>query len=386
MNVIPAEYHQRRDPALQRAEQLDPGVANANRDDMSLRNYLSPIFSGSCAHARHLAVAVSGGADSMALALLARDWCDTHQVRLSALTVDHGLRKESAHEAKQVAAWMHGRGIDHQLFTPPADDSISNLQSRARHMRYESMVGWCHANDVPVLLVAHHADDQAETVALQQHRGESPPSRAGMALVAEREGIQLVRPLLGVRKQALVDYLQACAQPWISDPSNESDAYARNRLRKTLDEETTLALWHEAQQQGEKRHGDDLARNAWLLEHAHMTEDDVALDTRAWRMLPTAMRSDVLSRAVQAVGGKKFRPRHHDTKRLDQRLQKELKGKATLGHCIIAWDARDIHIHPEPHAHDALDNDGNTPHITRSKPLKQLASAPFWWFNHALFS
>ena len=95
------------------------------------------------------------------------------------------------------------------------------------------------------------------------------------AEVVLRNGIALIRPLLGVRKHALMAYLQQCEQPWIDDPSNQNLRYARNRLRTVLTDQQAQQLWHEAQQQGAALHQADLTRNAWLAAHAEA--DDAAI-------------------------------------------------------------------------------------------------------------
>jgi len=331
--------------------------------------------------ALHIAVAVSGGADSMACALLAKDYCDARKIRLTALTVDHGLRPESATEARQVQVWMTAQHIAHITLTPAPNAHIANLQTRARTMRYDALTAWCLVHEAPLLLVAHHADDQAETIALQQHRGDSPPSRSGMALVTARDGIHLVRPLLGTRKTMLMNELRARNQPWIDDPSNRSDRFARNRLRRTLDDATTIALWHEAQRAGQQRHTDDVARTAWLHTHAQEAGTTITLPLPAWRALPDAQRTDLLSRVIQTVGGKPFRPRHHETQRLDAQLCRDDHGHATLGHCKLGWRiATGLRIAPE----HSLEMAANLPHIHGSSPLKVLGNKPFWWFNYPL--
>lgn len=383
---------------------------------MDVSRYLSTVLT-SCALPPRLAVAVSGGADSMALALLLH--AQGHAI--TALTVDHGLRPEAAAEAAQVKAWMEARGIAHHTLTPPALDFIPNIQTRAREMRYAAMGQWCRSNGIEALLVAHHADDQAETVALQQHRGTSPPSRAGMALVSRRGEMRLIRPLLGVRKAQLIDALQAIGQPWIEDPSNASDAYARNRLRGTLTNEDVRRLWLEAQAQGEQRHKDDVARNAWVAEHVSACEEGLQFPLPVWRAMPTEAGTDLLSRAVQAVGRQRHRARLHKSVRLAFLLRTEEQGKETLGHCIITWDEHRIRITPElkrshvpspaggglgwghggahtnVHAAEAplptpplrvevhqdagLEAMDEPSHITSANPLKLLACEPFWWFN-----
>ena len=344
----------------------------------ALLNYLSVIFDDTCSTADHLAVALSGGADSMALTLLTKRWCDRHHKKLTALTVDHQLRAESALEAQQVAAWMRHHRIAHHLLTPDPRPDIPNVQTRARQMRYDAMIAWCREAGASALLLAHHFDDQAETVALQKHRGSSPSSRAGMALVRLRGDIRLVRPLLGVRKTCLIEMLEQMEIPWIEDPSNQSDRFARNRLRGILSDDAIRQLWLDARQAGAERYEEDCARAEWLARNATTRQAKQMIDLRAWYALEETQRTDILSHAIRHMGGKDFRPRHHETLRLDARVLKEPEGKATLGHCIIRWQNDMLVIEPE-RTLAAVDS---AAYITPENTPKPLGNAPFWWFNY----
>ena len=329
-----------------------------------------------------LAIALSGGADSMALTLLADDWARKHGGRIIALTVDHALRAESKSEAEQVAAWMRARGIEHHILTPPLQPAIRNPQAQARARRYDALAQACAHLGCQFLLLAHHADDQAETVALQRHRGTTPPSRAGMPAVRAQDGLMLLRPLLGTRKRTLMEYLRAKNQDWIEDPTNASDAYTRNRLRKNLTEADIVSLWHEAQHAGEMRHHAERVRNTWMEAHTRTTLGSATLNRAAWLMLPSLQRMDYVSHTIRTIGGKPFRPRLAETERLATRIADASHGAATLGHCHIRWQAEDILITPEHAARTALDSNALSPHMQGVASRENtLVSSPFWWFS-----
>lgn len=312
----------------------------------------------------------------MALALLMRDWCATQNIPITTLTVDHQLRTESAADAWQVAQWMRAKDIAHYILTPEADATIRNTQARARDMRYAALLDWCRAHGATHLLLAQHYDDQAETVALQQHRGDTPPSRAGMALCRVQDGVRLVRPLLGVRKASLIAYLEAQQQPWAHDASNDSNAYARNRLRGAPPDMD--ALWLQAQRMGEQRHAEEVARNAWFDEYARGN----VLARGAWRALEEVRQHDVLSHAIRSIGGNAHRPRLHETSFLAQRIRNEGAGKATLGHCLIVWGEGAIRLSPE----HPLEPAASAAYMAACDAPNALVSTPFWWFNHAPYN
>ncbi|MGH7125080.1 MAG: tRNA lysidine(34) synthetase TilS, partial [Stellaceae bacterium] len=179
-----------------------------------------------------LAVAVSGGADSMALALLADVWARRRSGTIVALTVDHGLRPESAAEARQVGAWLAARGIQHETLIWEGPHPASDIQAEARAARYALLDGWCAARGFLHLLTAHHREDQAETFWLRLARGSGLDGLAGISAVTERAHCRVLRPLLRVAPERLRERLQREGQTWIEDPSNRNPDFARVRVRE----------------------------------------------------------------------------------------------------------------------------------------------------------
>lgn len=182
----------------------------------------------------HPAVAVSGGGDSMALCLLADAWARARGGKISALTVDHGLRPESAAEAATVGRWLGSRNIDHHILVRRGPKPLSGLQAAAREARYNLMCARAGEAGVLHLLVAHTMEDQAETFLLRLERGSGIDGLSAMAAVRETPLIRLVRPLLGVSRERLRDTLKAKGQDWIEDPANRDGRYARTHLRAAV--------------------------------------------------------------------------------------------------------------------------------------------------------
>ncbi len=175
-------------------------------------------------------VAVSGGADSMALLLLGHTALGE---RCVAATVDHGLRPDSAAEARLVAAVCAQRGISHAILTDALPERVgktANLSARARALRYRLLEA--HAREVGARFVAtaHHADDQLETVVMRLNRGSGV---SGLAAIRERGG-PIIRPLLQWRHSELAALVAACGITAVNDPSNRDDRFDRARLRKAL--------------------------------------------------------------------------------------------------------------------------------------------------------
>ena len=182
---------------------------------------------------RHVALAVSGGSDSMALLRLADQWSN-ETVKFSVLTVDHGLRPEAAAEAARVAEWCASLGLEHHKLRWEGTKPKTGLQAKARVARYDLLCDWCKANQVNFLLTGHTMDDQAETVLMRQQRTDTAESLAGIWETTVWDGVNVFRPLLGQSRADLRAYLTGLGQPWIEDPSNSDSRFERVRVRQIL--------------------------------------------------------------------------------------------------------------------------------------------------------
>ncbi|MBL8702368.1 MAG: tRNA lysidine(34) synthetase TilS [Alphaproteobacteria bacterium] len=179
----------------------------------------------------HLAVALSGGADSTALALLLHDWAKSRGGRVTALTVDHGLRATAAAEAAAAGRWAGACGLDHEILPWIGAKPARAIQERARNVRHELLAAWCAAHGVLHLCLGHHADDQAETVAMRAARRSGPDGLAAMAALVERRDLRLLRPLLAVPRAQIEAWLVARGVRWVEDPANRDPRFMRSRLR-----------------------------------------------------------------------------------------------------------------------------------------------------------
>jgi len=151
-----------------------------------------------------------------------------------ALTVDHGLRPGSADEAVRVGRWLSNRRIEHHVLAWTGPKPRTRIQEKAREARYELLTGWCRANGVGDLALAHQLEDQAETFVMRLRRGSGPDGLAGMSAVVERRGVRILRPLLGVSRGALEKTLEEFGQEWLDDPSNRNRAFERIQIRESF--------------------------------------------------------------------------------------------------------------------------------------------------------
>jgi tRNA(Ile)-lysidine synthase len=289
-----------------------------------------------------VAVAVSGGADSLALCLLTHEWAQDRGGLAVALTVDHGLRPESGGEAHQVGAWLRVRGIPHHILAWRGPKPRSNVQAAARAARYELLTRWCRDHGILHLLLAHHLEDQAETFLLRLARGSGVDGLSAMAAVAEGPESRLLRPLLGVPKARLMATLRARGQPWLEDPSNLDLSHARVRIRRALPAFAREGLGARrlaatARAMGRARAALESATTDLLARAATVAPEGYAyLDAAALGDADTEVTLRALARTLMCIGGRSYPPRLERLERLHAALAAGALEKArTLGGCRI---------------------------------------------------
>ena len=181
-----------------------------------------------------IAVAVSGGADSLALALMAKEELPVFGFEIVALTVNHHLRPSATAEAAYVADVMKAHGIEHHILEWTAPKPQTGIEEAARIARYALLTEWCKQNGVKVLLTAHHRNDQAETFLMRLQRGSGLEGLCCMREVFENGDIIIARPLLHAAPETMRQYLQKRRIKWVDDESNVDTKFLRNRIRAFL--------------------------------------------------------------------------------------------------------------------------------------------------------
>ena len=266
----------------------------------------------------------------MALMQLANDWAQGRDVALEAVTVDHGLRSEAAGEAEMVGEAAGALGVPHTTLRWDGWDGTGNLQDAARRARRALIEDWARPLSVDAVLTGHTMDDQAETVMMRLARGSGVDGLAGMGRV-RRWGELWARPLLGMRRAELREWLIERDVAWLEDPTNDDPRFDRVRARRMLEMLADLGLTVErldatAQHMRLAREVLDAAA-ADLAERAVTTQaGDVLIRLGAFRRAAAETRTRLLAAVLQWVSGAPYRPRYTAIERLSAEASGVLHG------------------------------------------------------------
>jgi len=321
---------------------------------------------------KKIAVAVSGGADSMALLLLANSWAKEKKLEITTLTINHNLRADAKNEASTVAIWCAEKNINHQIIAWDfAEKPTSAIQEKARSARYQLLTDFCQKNAIKNLLIAHHGDDQIETFFFRLARGSGFLGLAGMSAKTEISGVKLLRPLLLAPKTRLIATLKEQNQPWIEDPSNQNTDYTRVRIRQNLkgflsDEENRTRTMKLIEKFSKFRMAMEKQIAVELEKFVEIPNENLAILD-----LHEKISEPALSYLVKVLSGKEQAPRTEKMQRFYQKLYENSGKKLSFNGLLFkpSKDLKTIIYHEKESAKNIKFS------------AKLLAAAGFWSMN-----
>ncbi|MFK3779454.1 tRNA lysidine(34) synthetase TilS [Agrobacterium sp. NPDC089420] len=285
----------------------------------------------------HILVAISGGSDSTGLLLalhqaMAEAGCG--RLRLSAVTIDHALRVESAEEARQVAALCLDLGVPHVTRRWEGAKPASGLSDASRLARYRLIAEVADGIGADLVVTGHTIGDQRETVAMRAARnaGADNLGLSGMADAVLYDGRRwIMRPFLACERQAIRDYILSRSQSWVDDPSNENTGYERVRVRQAL---TGAAVHLDAEAAVKRRklseNTADFLRGHVQVFHAVLAgiaADSVMPDRSEFR--------HALAALIATLGGRTYFPAASSMERVLRLLKTGENGRLTVGRVLL---------------------------------------------------
>lgn len=189
------------------------------------------IAANTIPHNEKVALAVSGGADSMCMTYL---FHEMQKHKVTVMIVNHNLRSESLSEAEMIQKYIQTKFNFETIILHWNANVCSNIQAEARAARYQLLTEKCQDLHIRYLCTAHHSNDQAETLLLNILRGTGIDGLVGIRDGMEMNNIQIFRPLLKLSRDEIIQCLKENDVFWIEDSSNINEKYERVKIRKLL--------------------------------------------------------------------------------------------------------------------------------------------------------
>ena len=281
-----------------------------------------------------IAVAVSGGIDSLALTFLLHEFCRSQKIKLHTITVDHKMRKASAAEAEKLHKLLQKNKITHQILTLETKKiPQSNIEANLRKARYELLYNYCIKNKIEHLFLGHHLGDVAENFLIRLFRGSQLDGLSAMQEVSQFKQIKLCRPLLDVKKDELKTFLQDKKIKWFEDESNEDEKFLRNKIRKFFDQFEDKNLIQKRIKSASEviKESKDFIDDILLREASNCLvfepEGKFIINVGKYKKIPPQIALKILSLVLIEIGGNAYKPRLEGLKNFEKNILALKKGQ-----------------------------------------------------------
>lgn len=297
-----------------------------------------------------IALAVSGGVDSLALLFLASNFRINNNIDFTVITVDHDLREDSAKEAQYVEKISRDLGIKHVTLKWHREKNDSTMHAASREARYNLMTNYCLDQGIDTILTAHHADDKIESFFIRLSKASGlfglSPSESNIY-----NKVRILRPLSNIYKKDLTEYITSLGISYFDDPSNYDSKYQRSNIRKWIDlmpEELEPELFKSRiiQSLAHIKESADYMRGIFtgaLEKRVVIHESGYA--SYIFNEKYSYIEFMILSHLLTTISGYDFTPRANSIEILYNKLNSKEDVKSTLHGCIIVRKNKEITIY-----------------------------------------
>jgi|TARA_B110000211_G_scaffold126357_1_gene145445 tRNA(Ile)-lysidine synthase len=297
-------------------------------------------------------VGVSGGPDSLALVALCRLHQEETKTRVYFVLVDHGIRKNSKKESLSVKKLLKRKNISLNVIRN--DRKINtNIQAKAREVRYRLLSKFCFTKDLKYILTAHHSDDQIETFLIRLSRGSGVQGLSSMKMITKTNmNLRIVRPLLNIKKKELVYLAKKTFGKIFYDPSNRNIKYLRTKIRKLKKSFEKSGIHHD---QIIKSINNLASSNTTLNNYidkiykinVKKENKNICIDLKNLFLETNEIQIKIISKSIKNFSNSYYPPRSKKILNLINELKAKKQKKFTLGGCIIERSNKSIIIKKE---------------------------------------
>ncbi len=285
-------------------------------------------------------VAVSGGPDSLALAALSKAYTYSKKTNFHYVLVDHNIRADSNKEAKKVKALLKKKSMNLRILKNKKK-ILRNIQAEARNIRYEMLLNYCKKNKINTLLTAHNLEDQVETFFIRLSRGSGLKGLSAMKSISRIDRkINLLRPLLDIKKKFLIKISKNTFGKYFKDPSNKNIKYLRTKVRnlkKPLESSGIKydQIFKSIQNLSSSRVTLDGYLNKVFKDLIKINNKEVSINFKKYQSLQKDSKISLLNESIRRLKNNYYDLRSKKVENLINRLDSKNFKKSTLGRCIF---------------------------------------------------
>jgi len=291
---------------------------------------------------KSFALGVSGGSDSLCLAYFGKIYASEYGNKIHILIVDHNLRKESYQEALKVKKLLHKKKIASKIIRWKGPIPKSNIQKKARDLRYNILSEYCEKNKIKYFVTAHHSDDQIETFFIRLFRGSGLTGLSSMSFQTKyNNNLKVIRPFLNLKKNDLKYVTLNYFKTYIKDPSNKDEKFLRVRIRKyrknmEKDGLDTKKIIKTVDNLVSANQALNYYKNKALYKHSSLVpKNKCIINKKIFSEEAEEIVFKFFSEIFSLVSGTYYPPRSKKVLNLIDRLKKKKFNKSTLGGCIV---------------------------------------------------
>ena len=291
---------------------------------------------------KSFALGVSGGSDSLSLAYFAKIYSYEFGNKIHVLIVNHNLRKESHKEALKVKKILNKKRITSTILNWKGKVPKSNIQKKARDLRYSILSNYCLKNKIKYLITAHHEDDQIENFFIRLLRGSGLTGLSSMSVKTKyNNNLKIIRPFLSLEKKDLKYVTLNYFKTYIKDPTNKDDKFLRVRVRKyrkNMEKEglDTKKIIKTVNNLVSANQAINFYKNKALYKYASfVTKNKCVINKKIFSDEAKEIIFKSFSDILSLVSGTYYPPRSKKVINLIERLRKSKFNKSTLGGCIV---------------------------------------------------
>ena len=300
-----------------------------------------------------IVVAVSGGADSLALSALTKFNQYNGNNKYFYVLIDHGYRKNSATEALKVRKMIKTKINENLIIIKNKQKFKSNLQKNFREIRYRNLFNFCIKKKAKILMTAHHFNDQIETFLIRLARGSGVQGLSSMQMINKsNKKVKLVRPLLEIKKNELKFIAKKIFNNYLKDPSNTSKKFLRSNIRSLTLQLERYGISHDQIFRSIKNiNATNNLVNQYINDLMKKTVSRkrglILIKHKTFLSYNTEIKRIIMGRLIRDLNKKDYPPKSKKISFVIKKIEKKSFNKLTLGGCVLKLNDSQITIQKE---------------------------------------